>query len=266
MDAHLTGARMMNMESQEAQITQAASWLKSSSRVLCITGAGISADSGLPTYRGIGGLYTDGPTDDGIPIEQALSGEMLAVRPEVTWKYLSQIEAACRGAGHNDAHLALARLEAHLEVCILTQNIDGFHHQAGSENVIEIHGCFDQLQCMGCGHARKVKDYTGLSIPPVCQRCGKFERPNVVLFGEMLPVQALNRLYAELDKGFDLVMTIGTTSVFPYIAGPVFQAAQKGVPTIEINPGETEVSHCVQLRMRQRAAVVLPQIVARYSA
>ena len=199
-----------------------------------------------------------------MPIEQALSGEMLRTRPEITWKYLYQIESACREAGHNEAHQALVELQASREVCVLTQNIDGFHTAAGSSNVIEIHGCFDQLQCMGCGATQHVLNYAGLAVPPRCVACGQIRRPKVVLFGEMLPVEAINRLHNELAKGFDLIISIGTTSVFPYIAEPVIQASRQGVPTIEINPGKTEVSAYVALRIRERAAVVLPQLVHAY--
>jgi NAD-dependent deacetylase len=85
----------------------------------------------------------------------------------------------------------------------------------------------------------------------------------VVLFGEMLPEAAIDRLYAVLGQGIDLVLSIGTTSVFPYIAGPVEQAARLGAATVEINPGDTEVSHLVRYRLRERAAVALPEILRR---
>src|SRR5512135_1950332 len=102
-------------------------FLKNSRSILFVTGAGISADSGLPTYRGIGGLYNQGTTEEGIPIEMALAGDMLSSRPEVTWKYLAQIESRCRGARPNRAHEVIARMEKAFErVWVLTQNIDGF--------------------------------------------------------------------------------------------------------------------------------------------
>lgn len=248
------------------QVEQVREYLGSARRILCITGAGISADSGLPTYRGIGGLYSDGPTEDGIPIEEAISGAMLRHRPDITWKYLSQIECVCRGAGYNDAHAALAALQEYRDVCVLTQNIDGFHRAAGSRNVIEIHGCFGDLECMGCRCSKAVADYAELALPPRCAGCGEILRPKVVLFGEMLPEDALEHYYAELGRGFDLVISIGTTSVFPYIAAPVIEASRKGVPTVEINPGDSEVSQLVDVRIRERAAVILPALVASLRA
>ena len=232
--------------------------------VLFITGAGISADSGLPTYRGIGGLYEGATTEDGLAIEEALSGDMLRERPELCWKYISQIERACRGATWNRAHEVLAMMEARYErTWVLTQNVDAFHRRAGSENVIEIHGDVHELTCTRCPFRERVEDYAGLSIPPRCPDCGAIVRPAVVLFGEMLPAAALAALERELGRGFDLVVSIGTTSVFPYIAAPVVLARRAGRDTVEINPGMTEVSHVVAHCMRNRAAVALDAIWRR---
>ena len=241
-----------------------ASTLKEAKRVLFITGAGISADSGLPTYRGVGGLYNGESTEDGLEIEEALSGECLAVRPDITWKYLAEIEANCRGAQPNAAHRLIAALEQEKAlVCVLTQNVDGLHRAAGSRNVIEIHGTVHRLHCMDCHHGRKVPDYAGLQIPPECPQCGGIMRPEVVLFGEALPERALASLESVLEQGVDMVVSIGTTSVFPYIAGPVVWAARQGVPTVEINPDDTTVSGVVEHRLRMSAAEALPELWRR---
>lgn len=240
--------------------------LGSARRVLVITGAGISADSGLPTYRGIGGLYESELTEDAIPIETALSGRMLRSRPALTWKYLLQIESSCRAAKANAAHLALARMGSRFRrLTVLTQNIDGFHRAAGQENLIEIHGNVHELLCTECRREWTVQDYAHLQVPPRCEDCHGAVRPKVVLFGEALPPVALNQLDATLAEGIDAVLSVGTTSVFPYIAGPVIQAARIGVPTIEINPGESEVSSIVALRIRARAVEVLPRLLDRLS-
>ncbi len=125
----------------EQSIGKIVALLKKAGSILFITGAGTSADSGLPTYRGVGGLYEDKDTQDGIPVEMAMAGEMLDSQPTVTWKYLSQIESNCRGATFNQAHKVIAEMERCFErVWVLTQNVDGFHRAAGSKNVIEIHG------------------------------------------------------------------------------------------------------------------------------
>lgn len=243
-------------------VAAAARLLSRARSVLFVTGAGISADSGLPTYRGVGGLYEADVTEEGLPIEVLLSGEMLARRPERTWKYLGAIERACRGARPNRAHEVIAELERKIpRVVVLTQNVDGLHSAAGSRDVIEIHGDVHDLACTRCSWRERVPDYAGLEIPPRCPRCAAPVRPAVVLFGEMLPREAVTRLETELGRGFDAVFSVGTTSVFPYIAAPVLMARSWGAGTVEVNPGETEVSEEVDVRLRCGAAAAMAAIL-----
>jgi len=233
--------------------------------LLFITGAGISADSGLPTYRGIGGLYNSEHPEEGFPIEEILSGEMLHRRPELTWKYLGKIEQATRGAKCNRAHQVIAEMESCFErVWTLTQNIDGLHRQAGAKNVLEIHGSLHNLICTKCQWQQTVVDYSGLTLPPKCPRCQAILRPKVVLFGEMLPEEILEQLSEQLDIGFDAIFSIGTTSVFPYISGPIELAHRCGWPTIEINPSTTRVSHLVSIKLSMRAAEAMDAIGTQY--
>lgn len=241
----------------EETYREIAARLREARRILFITGAGISADSGLPTYRGVGGLYNDEATEDGLSIEDALSGECMSIRPEITWKYLAQVERNCHGVQPNAAHLAIAGLERRCDVVVLTQNIDGLHIKAGSSNVIEIHGTLEARYCAHCGTPADARDDR---VPPRCKQCGEIVRPRVVLFGEMLPETALNRLYDELARGFDMVFVIGTTAVFPYIAEPVLRAVRAGVPTVEINPARTRLSDLVRYYIPERAAVALPEL------
>lgn len=244
-------------------VSAAARILGAARSVLFVTGAGISADSGLPTYRGVGGLYESDATEEGLPIEVLLSGETFARRPEKTWKYLGAIERACRGARPNRAHEAIAALEASRErVVVLTQNIDGLHRAAGSREVIEIHGDVHELACTRCPWASRVASYEGLTLPPRCPECAALVRPAVVLFGEMLPRAAVERLEAELRRGFDAVFSIGTTSVFPYVAAPVLMARAWGAGSVEVNPGETEVSGAVDVRLRCGAAAAMDAVLA----
>ena len=172
---------------ESGKIKRVAEIMKKSRSVLFITGAGISADSGLPTYRGAGGLYNDTETDEGIPIETALAGATLASKPEVTWKYLGQIERRCRNARFNRGHEVIALAQRKIErVWVLTQNIDGFHRAAGSNNVIDIHGNLYDIYCKACGWRERVRDYSRIKIPPECPQCNRIARPDVVFFGEML--------------------------------------------------------------------------------
>ncbi len=234
--------------------------LRDAESVLFITGAGISAESGLPTYRGVGGLYSDTDTEDGCAIEDALSGEMLMANPALCWKHIGRIEAACRGARPNRAHEIIASFERRFpRTWTLTQNVDGFHRAAGSRNVIEIHGDVHGLVCTRRDARRVVADYSGLALPPRCA-CGGVIRPDVVLFGEMLPSSALATLDREMRAGFDAVFSIGTTSVFPYIAWPVHRARESGALSVEINPGDTLVSGVVEHRLRCGAVAALVAI------
>lgn len=249
----------------DKQIDQIVSFLENANDVFVVTGAGISADSGLPTYRGFGGLYDDKVTEDGIPIETALSGPMFRQRPELTWKYLAEIERGARGAKHNRAHEVLAEMETEFDrFWVLTQNIDGFHSTAGSKNVIEIHGNMHRMKCTRCDYFQIYEDYSNFQIPPFCPDCNQMVRPDVVLFEEQLPEQQIATLYREAQSAFDLVISIGTSSYFPYIVEPVFTAHRLGIATVEINPSQTSVSDIVDVKLSMKAAESLAEIWRRY--
>ena len=253
------------MKTDNSTIDTIVQILRKSRSVLFITGAGVSAESGIPTYRGVGGLYNIKTTEDGIAIEEALSGTMLAENPALTWKYLSQIGVAVQGAYYNRAHEVIAEMETRFpRVWTLTQNIDGFHRAAGSQNVVEAHGNMHSFSCTRCDYHIDLENFDGLEIPPKCPDCRALVRPDVVLFGEMLDEHAMNRMQAELNKGFDVVFTIGTTSVFSYIQAPVHLAKATGNTTVEINPDETTLSYDVDYRLPTRAAKALDEIWRRY--
>jgi NAD-dependent deacetylase len=218
-------------------------------RLLFITGAGLSAESGLPTYRGVSGLYANADTEHGMPIEMALSGSVFRKRPDITWKHIAQLEQAVRGARPNRAHEIIAALEREHDVVVLTQNVDGFHRAAGSTQVIDIHGDCHYLLCTRCEYREQRADYADLALPPKCPECAALIRPDVVLFEEALPADKLRALRRELAQGFDAYFSIGTTSVFAYIAEPMLHAARSGRLTVEVNPEETEVSSVVDVRL-----------------
>jgi NAD-dependent deacetylase len=248
--------------SDRRQIAELIPLVRRARRLFFVTGAGLSAESGLPTYRGVGGLYNGGPGEGGLAIEELLSGEMMASRPEVTWKYLLQIEEATRGARPSRAHQLIAAAAAERErVLVLTQNVDSLHRLAGSREVIDIHGDCRDLYCTRCGDRRRVESYHGLGLPPRCARCGGDIRPDVVLFGEMLPMAKVRALQAELEAGYDVYFSVGTTSVFPYIQAPMLMAARAGLPTVEINPGETEISELMRFRLRCTAGQALEALL-----
>lgn len=242
--------------------------LRNARRVLFITGAGLSADSGLPTYRGPAGLYEAGQmTRHGLPIEVVLSGSVFAARPHVTWESIIELERPTRAAVPNRGHHVIAEMENHFDaVWTLTQNVDGLHRRAGSCQVIDIHGDLHELACTRCDYLASVTDYSALEVPPHCPQCRAIVRPVVVLFGEELPEEKLARLWSEFDKGFDLVFSVGTSSLFPYIAEPVLRARDAGIPTVEINLEDTAVTSRVEVKIARSAANVLDEIWRRFLA
>lgn len=252
-------------ESQNQMIAEIADSLSPNLKLLVVTGAGMSAESGLPTYRGVGGLYNSGKTEQGLTIEDLLSGSTFRQQPQLTWKYLSQIGDACHQAIPNRGHEVLVEMENHFaEFCILTQNIDGFHNAAGSQNLIEIHGNLHCLRCETCEHQKRVNSFDEISIPPKCDQCNSWLRPDVVLFDEMLRPKAVEHLTKQWQQGFDCVISIGTTSVFPYIAEPVLHCHQTGKLAIEINPTGSQVSSCCTYCLPLPATVALDAIWNRY--
>jgi NAD-dependent deacetylase len=235
--------------------------LRRSRSILFVTGAGMSADSGLPTYRGVGGLYNRGETEEGFEIEELLSGEMFHARPDLTWKYLREIERACRGAKFNRGHAVIAEFERSFpRVWTLTQNVDGFHRAAGASNVIAIHGDLHRIRCTRCSWAEVVPSYERFGDVPTCTECSAVLRPDVILFGEALPDHGVRELRNQFRQGFDIVFSIGTTSVFPYIAEPIESALRRDKPTVEINPGPTPISRLVRYRLESKAAAALEAI------
>ena len=230
-------------------------------RILFVTGAGISADSGLPTYRGIGGLYDDTHTDEGVPIEVALSGTMMAERPDITWKYLAQIEANCRGAGPNRSHHAIARLGREKErVLVFTQNVDGLHQRAGSDDVIELHGSITRIVCSSDRRVAETWSEAG-ETPPRCPDCDSYLRPDVVWFGEALPTQALHRAFQAAET-CDLFLSVGTSALVHPAASLPFTALERRTPTIEINPDETPLTPHATFVLPGPSGQILPALVA----
>ena len=261
----------------EQQLQALAAELCRARRVLFITGAGISADSGLPTYRGVGGLYNTEQTEEGYPIEQCLSASMFRARPEITWKYMLRIGEAVIQCQPNPAHKIIAHWEKEFaqrggKVVVFTQNIDGYHRLAGSENVLEIHGMLSELICTKCTWETSL-DLRASHHPllqdavPKCPKCQAIIRPRIVLFEEMLPRPVLVQFAEEFagGNGFDMVFSIGTSAMFPYITEPMYESIRCGKTTVEINPAVGELSHRVVYHLPMGAADALTRLNALVS-
>lgn len=252
-------------EAWQDDLTPVVAALGRARRVAVLSGAGMSADSGLPTYRGINGLYNDIEIEQNMPIEEILHAYTLARNPALTWKYIAQIDSACRAAGPNDGHRVLAAWDQRFECWVVTQNVDGFHRAAGNRNVIELHGNLSRLYCCACRAAFDNVDFDLRELPPRCTHCDGLVRPDVVLFGEMLPQSAVENYERELANGFDVMIAVGTTAAFPYIAEPMLNATARGCVTVEINPDTTALSNDVSYHIAGPAREVLLALEVRLS-
>ncbi len=226
-----------------------------------ITGAGISADSGIPTYRGAGGVYDD-PVEGERTVE-SLTGATLHRDPDRTWRAVAELARHSIAARPNAGHEALVRIErAVASFVLLTQNVDGLHADAGTVNLIDIHGDVLATRCTRCDARGRLTrdDLVQLTRTPTCS-CGGGLRPDAVLFGERLPQR---KVYLMQDAFYrrtpDLVLVVGTSAMFPYIDEPVLFAAKAGKLTVEVNPEPTDLSPAVTYALRAPARVVLPQM------
>lgn len=254
---------------EEREFTrEIAQLMRESERILMITGSGVSAESGIPTYRGATGLYNGRDVESGMQIEEILSASTFATNPQLSWKYLLEIGRVAYGAKPNRAHQVIAEMEEHFPaVWVLTQNVDGLHQQAGSQKVIEIHGHYRTFTCIECEQKASVEDYAWMLAKdqdelhiPRCTTCDGIMRPDVVLFDEMLPSDQVETMMREARLGFDLIFSLGTTSVFAYISEPMLLAREMGIPTVEINPEPTEISEIVTYPIRRQASETLDRI------
>lgn len=231
---------------------------------LFITGAGLSADSGLTHYRGLPGLERK-TRDEGKLLEAALSTETLQRRPAATWRVLVQMDERVRAAEPNRGHHVLVELERDLRrSTVMTVNVDRLHQRAGSRNVIEMHGALHDLLCARCELSTRHERLDRLELPPRCRSCGTVLRPDMPLFGESLPADPFTRLQAELETGFDLVIAIGVATMFPYLARPLLVAKSEGIPTVEIGARDTDLSDLVDFRFKGSPMRVLHLIYEVY--
>ena len=218
----------------EALIGEAARIICSSRSTIALTGAGISVESGIPDFRGAGGLWSKYN-----PAEYA---DITSFRedPEKVWRMLREMDDIVEQAKPNSAHLGMGELEKMgLLHCIITQNIDNLHQAGGAENVIEFHGNSSTLSCLWCGGRYQTAEKRG-EYPPKCT-CGKVLKPDVVFFGEAIPPQALSRSF-QIAASAQALMVVGTSAVVsPANTIPVV-AKRNGAKVIEINNERTHLT------------------------
>lgn len=232
--------------------------IREARRLVVFTGAGISAESGLATFRGTG----SDPLWGRFRPEEVATPEAFRRHPERVWSWYGERVRQARRVEPNAGHRALVRLAALFPFSLLvTQNVDGLHQRAGSRDVIELHGTLGTARCDGCEETMDMERALDISPdrPPACD-CGGLYRPAVVWFGEALPAEALERAIEEASR-CDLFVVAGTSAtVFP-AAGLIDVAASAGAAVVEVNPAETAFSRRAALTLRQPAGVALPALV-----
>jgi NAD-dependent deacetylase len=233
---------------------QAAERLRAARHVLALTGAGVSAESGVPTFRGPEGLWRRFRPED------LATPEAFRRDPHLVWEWYAwrrERVAACRP---NAAHRALAALDAvRPEFLLATQNVDGLHALAGSRRLIELHGSLWRVRCVGCGRVDEERSVPLSALPPRCA-CGALLRPDVVWFGEPLSAEAIERAFAAAREA-EVMLVVGTSSiVYPAAALPQV-ARSAGAFVIEVNPETTPLSALAQVSLRGTAAEIVPALI-----
>ncbi len=224
-------------------------------KVVVLTGAGISAESGIPTFRGKDGLWNKySPTELATP-------EAFSRDPELVWKWYDWRRQLIAKAEPNDGHRTLAKMEELFpDFWLITQNVDGLHQRAGSKRVIELHGNIWKVRCVRCGEEGYDHRAPLPEIPPKCERCGGLLRPGVVWFGESLPMDALQRAY-KLSEEADVFIVVGTSAqVYPAAELPLI-AKRNGAKLIEVNPEETPITPHADVSLRESASTGLKRVL-----
>jgi NAD-dependent deacetylase len=240
-------------------IQQAAQAIRKARKTIALTGAGISAESGIPTFRDPGGLW------DRYDPEEYATIEAFHRDPAKVWTMMKDF-TQLKTAQPNPGHFGLAQLEQMGYLgCIITQNVDNLHQAAGSRDVIEFHGNMRQVVCQRCHKVLPLDDISLETLPPYCN-CGGVFKPAGVFFGEPIPSHALSRSQEEAQD-CDLMLVIGTSAVvYPAAAMPRV-AKEAGARVIEINPERTDLTGWVSdLIIQEKAGVAIPRIVAAIRA
>jgi NAD-dependent deacetylase len=230
-------------------------WLRDACSIVVLTGAGVSAESGVPTFRGNHGLWKQYRAED-----LATPGAF-ARDPKLVWEWYDWRRSLIAEAKPNPGHYALAAAEARArKFTLITQNVDGLHELAGSRNVLRLHGSIWMLRCLECRREREDRSTPLPEIPPRCE-CGGTLRPGVVWFGELLPAQVWKDAETAARQA-DLFLLIGTSAMVYPAAGLASMAKSSGARVVEINIEETGLSDSIDEFLQGPSGELLPQLIA----
>lgn len=227
--------------------------IKNSKKIVFVTGAGISQESGIPTFRGKDGLWRK------YDVMQLATIDAFYKNPKLVWEWYNERRNGIFLAKPNPGHIAIAELERYVDVVVLTQNIDGLHQRAGSTNVFELHGSIIRIKCTVCDYKEEIQNKLE-NFLPIC-KCGNILRPDVVWFGEALPHDVWTKAIIHASQ-CDLMIIAGTSLVVsPANTLPIY-AKQNNAFLIEVNPEETVMSSEMDYFVRSSSAVSLPEFVS----
>ena len=242
------------LSSGSAMLERARAWLNQAQRVTVLTGAGISAESGVPTFRGAAGLWRQ------FRPEELATPRAFARDPQLVWAWYDWRRSLLAKVKPNAGHEALAKLERQAQhFTLITQNVDGLHQLAGSQSVLEIHGSIWRVRCTGCRNSWEDRR-SPLHIPVQCSKCGAQARPDVVWFGESLP-EGVWEQAEHATEICDVLLVIGTSAMVYPAAGLAPFAQSAGAKIIEVNIEPTALSGSVDCVLTGRAGDILPQLI-----
>lgn len=221
-------------------------------KIVFVTGAGISQESGIPTFRGKDGLWRK------YDLMQLATIDAFYEDPKLVWEWYEERRGNILAAKPNAGHFAISELAKFKEVIVLTQNIDGLHQRSGSKHVLELHGSIIRIKCTVCNFKDNITTPFD-SLPPKC-KCGNILRPDVVWFGEGLPQDVWGEAISHAQR-CDVMIIVGTSLVVsPANTLPLY-AKQNGAVLIEVNPEKTVMSSEMDLSIRETSANALPKLV-----
>jgi NAD-dependent deacetylase len=233
----------------------AAEILARAGRIAVLTGAGVSAESGVATFRGADGTWNH------VNIEEVATPRGFERDPARVWRWYEERRASFRAAQPNPGHRALAELESRRDVTLVTQNIDGLHQRAGSRRVVEFHGSAWRVRCTACGRAAGEERVPLPELPPRCA-CGAPVRPDVVWFGELIPAHAWSASIRAVETA-DAFLLVGTSAVVTPAADLAALALQREIPLVEVNLDPTPFSALAAASLRGRSGEILPRLLSQ---
>jgi NAD-dependent deacetylase len=249
----------MSYKSFDELVVVAKDLIGNARSILVLTGAGVSAESGVPTFRSGGKSLIW----RGMPFDQLSSAAMVEKDLPLVWEWFDYRRGILADCRPNAAHVAIAEAQQSgrfIEFALVTQNVDGLHRVAGSTNIIELHGSIHEARCLSCRAIRTLDQLPKNERPPSCPECSDLMRPNVVLFGEMLDESTI-LTSCEKASGCDACLVVGTSAVvYPANQIPAI-AKRSGAAVIEVNPEETMLTDLADVSIRGAAGEIIPKIL-----